>query len=199
MNKSYLNQRIESKDGFTIIESIAALFILSILISISIPNFMKVIYKAKQSEASLSFSNFIKASKVFYSEFGILPRNARDLGNYIPIKACCVKCSPGQNNKSCNKNDAFSLRKSSAESWNTPSGNYSIKMISRNNELYFIAKPTINFKGYGVTACYNGLSGISQIIKSKDHNNLTIPNCKNEISKIDKFSNPQKGEKFILK
>jgi len=199
LNKSYLNQRIESKDGFTVIESIAALFILSILISISIPNFMKVIYRAKQSEASLSFSNFIKASKIFYSEFGILPRNARDLGNYIPIKACCVKCSPSQNNKSCNKNDAFSIRKSTAESWNTPSGNYSIKMFNRNNELFFIAKPTKNFKGYGVTACYNGLSGISQIIESENHNNLTIPNCKSEISKIDKFSKPQKGEKFLLK
>ena len=178
---------------------ITSVAITSALTAAVYPTINDIQLKAKQGEALTTINSLIKASQGFYSEFGILPRNSRDLSNFTPIKACCIDCKPNQNKDSCNKNKAFSLKKRPAESWNTPSGHYSIKMIKRPSELVITARPTKNFRGYGVSACFSGLNGISVIKKSNSKSFLKVPNCRNYQPKIDKSSRVQKGEKYLFK
>ena len=197
--KIYINRRFVSSDGNSLPEIIISLAITSALTAAFYPTINDMQLKAKQEEASITIDSLIKASQGFYSEFGILPRNSRDLSNYTSIKACCIDCKPDQNKDSCNKNKAFSLKKRPAESWNTPSGHYSIKMIKRPSELVITARPTKNFRGYGVSACFSGLNGISVIKKSNSKSFLKVPNCRNYQPKIDKSSRVQKGEKYLFK
>ena len=173
--KKYLNN---NQGGFTLVELIVVIVIIGILSAIAIPSFQNASDKAKQKEASVLLASYVKAAQSYYVEYGVLPRTSRDLGNYISVTACCSGCSRSHNPQYCKASAPINLNNRSAKSWNSQSGLYAIGMLIRSNQLQFTANPTAWFQGYGVGACFSGITGSSKVSENIDKRRLTTPpNC----------------------
>ena len=176
--RRYLNN---DQDGFTLVELIVVVVIIGILSAIAIPSFQNASAKAKQKEASILISSYLKASQAYLMEFGSLPKKAQDISNYITVTACCTQmgCGKRQSPQFCKANSAIVVN-GAETSWNTQSGLYAIVMYSRSNQLQFTANPTAWFQGagYGVGGCINGVSGTTMVSDNKDKRWYTTPpNC----------------------
>ena len=173
--KKYLNNNHE---GFTLVELIVVVVIIGILSAIAIPSFQNASDKAKQKEASVLLASYVKAAQSYYVEYGALPRTSQDLGNYISVTACCTVCSGRQTPQYCKASAPINLNNRSVNNWNSPSGLYAIGMYIRSNQLQFTANPTAWFQGYGVGACFSGITGSSKVSENIDKRRLTTPpNC----------------------
>ena len=165
--KKYL---IRNQEGFTLVELIVVVVIIGILSAIAIPSF--------QNEASVLLASYVKAAQSYYVEYGVLPRTSQDLGNYISVTACCTGCSGRQTPQYCKAAAPINLNSRSVSNWNSQSGLYAIGMYIRSNQLQLTANPTVWFQGYGVGACFRGITGTSKVSENIDKRRLTTPpNC----------------------
>lgn len=165
----------KEEEGFTLIELIVVVVIISILSAIAIPGFQAVSDKVKQKEASILLSSYLKAVQGFYIENGYLPKNSQDLSGFVSVFACSPKAS---NRSRCKDYSAISIHKVQATSWVTPSGLYSTGIYISGDQVQFTANPTIIFNGFGVAACFNSKNRSTKIIESTTRKKLTSPpNC----------------------
>ena len=173
--KKYL---IRNQEGFTLVELIVVVVIIGILSAIAIPSFQNAADKAKQKEASVLLASYVKAAQSYYVEYGVLPRTSQDLGNYISVTACCTVCAGRQTPQYCKASAPINLNSRSVSNWNSQSGLYAIGMYIRSNQLQLTANPTVWFQGYGVGACFSGITGTSKVSENIDKRRLTTPpNC----------------------
>ena len=152
---------IIKQNGFTLVELIVVVAIIGILAAIAIPSFQGANDKARQREALLLISSYLKASQAYFSEHSILPNNTRDLGQYLAV-AGCRRNYPAY----CKVNPARDYTKLTSTSWTTPSGYFDIYMEAVGSNIYFRALPVpvYSSSGLGVTACFNSLSGATKLV-----------------------------------
>ncbi len=61
---------VHSRNGFTLIELMIVVALIAFLSMLAVPNLMKVLAKAKRSEAYLYLRTIAQAQKVHYAEYG---------------------------------------------------------------------------------------------------------------------------------
>ena len=166
----------KNQDGFTLVELIVVVVIIGILSSIAIPSFQDSTKKARQSGVAAQISSYLKAAQSFYAEYGVLPRNAGDLGNYINVIECryhlISKCK-GQKNHQRN----IAVDAPTATVWNSTSGMYTITIgTTWKNTLAINARAQrqdsnsslLSNDDYGVSSCFNAENGATSIVLWKE-------------------------------
>ena len=173
--KKYLNR---NQDGFTLVELIVVVIIIGILSSIAIPSFQKTTHKARQKEVSVLLASYVKASQAYYAEFGQLPKDTADLGNYINVIGC-RNALPND----CRKDPLIiHTNNIGRTSWISPSGRFQIRMNQTpagaligggDTQTIFNAMAAGGYadKGFGVSACFSSLNGATKI---KEENAPTV-------------------------
>ncbi len=73
---SFLNKQ----SGFSLIELMTVVCIISILVSIAAPRFERLRNRARQAEAKVNLSALFKAEKAFFTEWGGYTGDFRDIG-----------------------------------------------------------------------------------------------------------------------
>ncbi len=141
--------------GFTLVELIVVVMIIGILSSIAIPSFMNAGDKAKQQEASVLISSYMKAVQAYYTSNSTPPITGKDLSEFVSVIGC-------QNNDpvECKKN--VPIGPSETRFWNSPSGLYAIALGQKQGGItYMTAIPAGSYAstGYGVLGCFNQQTG----------------------------------------
>ena len=178
--------------GFSLVETIVVLMIISILTVIAIPkleNQARKSYKTLKNYSqiglnSLKNSGFLSkelrllqvrisirsylyaAKKIFMSE-SYLPSTAADLNQFVPVNGCylSVKQSLTNNSKDCNPLS----NKSNVSSWESENRLFLINLIPSESQLHILAIPFAE-ESEGIYGCYDSKSGIIQIITTKGKN-----------------------------
>ncbi len=157
--RRYLNN---NQEGFTLVELIVVVVIIGILSAIAIPSFQNAGDKAKQKEASVLISSYLKGTQAYFSEYSMLPNYSRDLGQYISVTGC-RRNYPTY----CRSNPARDYTNLTSRSWTTPSGYFDIYMEVSGNNVYFRALPVPVYasSGFGVTSCFNSQTGATKVVE----------------------------------
>ena len=176
--KSLLSKKKElivNKDGFTLVELIIVVGIVGILSSIAIPNLLNFSDKARQKEAVILLSSYVKGAQMFYTEYGYLATEAGHLDEYVSVVNCNAY---GPNTKNCRLNGGWRTYGDSKE-WHSPSGFFHIKLRYDNDRTKFTAEPTGSYssQGYGVSACFNKITYGTRVILSKERGFTPTADC----------------------
>ncbi len=165
----YLLSRKE-EEGFTLVELIVVVMIIGILSSIAIPSFMNAGEKAKQQEAAVLVSSYIKAAQAYYIQNSTPVSRVGHLAEYVSVVGC--KYGPDVPNY-CKNNSPLNIGETESNSlqWNSPSGLFTMNMSESNVDRFIIrAAPQLNYKdtGFGVVGCYLYREGYSKVIPAKE-------------------------------
>ena len=162
----------DKEDGFTLVELIVVVVIIGILSSIAIPSFQNASDKAKQKEPAVLIASYLKAAQAFYSEYGMLPRYTKDIGQYVTVISC-RRNFPAY----CKNNPARDYSNLNSNSWTTPDGYFDIYMRIRSNKLTFRAMPVPVYQnsGYGVSGCFNPQNGATKVVEHPRKLGRAIP------------------------
>jgi len=85
--KKYFFVKIK-EEGFSFIEIILVIMVISIITKISFPFFNLSKNKVKQKEATLIINSLIKAAKANYAINAYLPEDIKDISKFVSIKQC---------------------------------------------------------------------------------------------------------------
>ena len=69
-------------------ELIVVVVIIGILSAIAVPSFQTASLKARQREASVIISTYIKAAQAYKAEYGLDARTAGNLKQYLSVNEC---------------------------------------------------------------------------------------------------------------
>ncbi len=69
-----------SREGFSLIELLIVTAIIAFLSALAVPNFMKIVAKAKRAEAYMYLRTLAQAQKIYYAEHGSYTTNLSALG-----------------------------------------------------------------------------------------------------------------------
>ena len=154
----------ENKNGFTLVELIVCVLIISILAGISIPSFNAFIGRTRSTEGSLQISSFIRAAQSCFLETGILPKNAGELSRCIPVPAC-QWAAHLKGVDACKNWPMLELGRDnpSTPQWNTPNGFLNIRMSIRDGNLHIRSIPYFS-NMTGSSACFNPNTGGTKVI-----------------------------------
>ena len=167
--RKYLNN---NQEGFTLVELIVVVVMISILNSIAVPSFQLVSKKVRQRGVAAQISTYIRAAQAFYGEYSSPIRNAGDLSNYVDVIECRYHlirmCNESQNSLHRNM-AAYGW----ATRWNSTSGMYTITMRSSDNNRFRLnAVPQrqdslarrLSDEDFGVSGCLNYSTGATQVV-----------------------------------
>ena len=181
-----------NSSGFSLIETIVVLMIISILTVVAIPKLedhVRKSYKALKNYSqiglnSLKNSGFLSkefrllqvkisirsylyaAKKIFISE-SYLPSNAADLNRFVLVNGCYLSSKQFITN---NSKDCKPLsNKSNVSSWESENRLFSINMIPGESQLHILAIPFVE-ESKGIYGCYDSKSGIIRIFTTKGKN-----------------------------
>jgi len=167
--KKYFNN---NQEGFTLLELIVVIVMISILTSIAVPSFQLISKKARQRGVAAQISTYIRAAQAFYGEHSSPIRNAGDLSNYVDVIECRVhlisRCSQEQ---AIHRN--LGLLFPGSDQWNSTSGLYTISMRSSDvNRFRLNAYPQRQVtrgslrsnEDFGVSGCLNYNTGSTQVV-----------------------------------
>ena len=167
--KKYLNN---NQEGFTLVELIVVVVMISILNSIAVPSFQLVSKKVRQRGVAAQISTYIRAAQAYYGEYSSPIRNAGDLSNYVDVIECryhLISMCRGQVNNHRNMGQSFS----GSDQWNSTSGMYTISMRSSDNNRFrlnaFPQRQDSNSsirsdEDFGVSGCLNYITGTTQVV-----------------------------------
>ncbi len=163
----YLLSRKED-EGFTLVELIVVVMIIGILSSIAIPSFMNAGDKAKQQEAAVLISSYIKAVQAFFIIYNTPPLTDTDLSEFVSVKGCASNVANGQRNPVACKTAPLS-GPTGTRYWNSPSGIFNIALGQKTGITYMTALPAGEYSdyGYGVTGCFNHATGNTKVVLLK--------------------------------
>ena len=167
--KKYLNN---NQEGFTLVELIVVVVMISILNSIAVPSFQLVSKKVRQRGVAAQISTYIRAAQAYYGEYSSPIRNAGDLSNYVDVIECryhLISMCRGQVNNHRNMGQSFA----GSDQWNSTSGMYTISMRSSDNNRFrlnaFPQRQDSNSsirsdEDFGVSGCLNYTTGVTQVV-----------------------------------
>ena len=167
--KKYLNN---NQEGFTLVELIVVVVMISILNSIAVPSFQLVAKKVRQRGVAAQISTYIRAAQAYYGEYSSPIRNAGDLSNYVDVIECryhLISMCRGQVNNHRNMGQSFA----GSDQWNSTSGMYTITMRSSDQNRFrlnaFPQRQDSNSsirsdEDYGVSGCFNYASGATSVV-----------------------------------
>ena len=183
---------LQNNSGFSLIETIFVLMIISILAVIAIPKlevpvrtslktiknyseiglnslknsgFLAKEFRFLQVKRSIRSYLFV-AKKLFMSE-SYLPSTAADLNRFMPVVGCYL---PVKQNLSNTLKECKPLsHKLKVSSWESENRLFKINMIISESQLNILAIPYIS-DDKGVVGCYNSESGIIQVKTIKGKN-----------------------------
>lgn len=161
MRKS-CKRKINSQDGFSIIETVATASIIGILSSIAIPNYMSSLHSGRQKEAELTIATLQTAAIAFVEEYGRSPKGWNDIDRVQPLQT---------------KNGAAAGATFSAIT--LMSGHYQINGSTddTNGIVSFEGDPVSteeNIKKRNVIGCINTRSGLSNLKLGTKETKATI-------------------------
>ncbi len=154
----------KEEEGFTLVELIVVVVIIGILSAIAVPSFQTASLKARQREASVIVSTYIKAAQAYKAEYGLDARTAGDLKHYVSVNECTAVVDEIE---VC-KNATPQIVEDEDRAWNGVNGYYRFYMEyeegqSLGNRVYILAAPhgsTSHVRnGYGVAGCYRASTG----------------------------------------
>ena len=149
--------------GFTLTEMLAAVSILGILTSISLPIFSNQVAKTRQGEAEALLVQLQISTMAYIDEFMIPPTHWGDLSR---ISTILTESGPIEASTANSKGgDALSTEIT------IPSGKYTIKATPGNNFLFEAVSQLESHKGenrFNVIACINTENGASDLTKGND-------------------------------
>ena len=161
-----------NQEGFTLVELIVVVVMISILNSIAVPSFQLVSKKVRQRGVAAQISTYIRAAQAYYGEYSSPIRNAGDLSNYVDVIECryhlirmCKESRSGLHRNMA----AFGW----ATQWNSTSGMYTITMRSSDNNRFRLnAVPQrqdslarrLSDEDFGVSGCLNYSTGATQVV-----------------------------------
>ena len=158
---SYLSKRqFKSQSAFTLVELIVVVVIIGILSSIAIPSFQNASDKAKQKEASTLIGSYLKAAQAYYTEYGQIAYRANEIGQYVAVSGC--RYSTSQQCKT-NNNALVNYSNSSTTRWNSPTGNYDIRLERRSGTMINIRAIPRSASGLGAVGCYSTSTGATKL------------------------------------
>ena len=144
--------------------------------------------KKRQSVVAAQISTYIKATQSFYAGYGVLPRNAGDLGNYINIiehRYHLISKWKGQKNHQRN----VAVDAPTANVWNSTSGMYPLTIgTTWKNTLAINAHPQrqdsnsslLSDDDYGVSFCFNAETGAASVVLLKEKGYQKVLNLRCE-------------------
>ena len=139
-------------EGFSLIELVIVIAVLSILSAVAIPAFLGVLIKARQSAAIAFVDAMTKGSMVFESENGRLPNSWDELLENSPVIDANDLESCAKYNSRCSGNQRSFL-----------SGQYITEFYTRSDEIRFSVWRTNNVgstsKNRSVWGCFNRMRG----------------------------------------
>ena len=157
------------EEGFTLVELIVVVVIIGILSAIAVPSFQTASLKARQREASVIISTYMKAAQAYKAEYGLDARTAGDLKHYVSVNECTAVVDEIE---AC-KSTTPQVVEDTSRKWITTNGSYMIQMYteqgqSAGNRLFIWAAPhgstSYVRNGYGVAGCFNATTGVVGIV-----------------------------------
>ncbi len=169
-----VDRNLKSEDGFTLIELIFVVMIVSILCGLAIPGYHGIIKSVIISDCFQQLSAYNKAVIGYYNTYNELPLNIGTIENNGLVSVlACPKDSPS---------DCASLPPVKASRrqiggggnfntyWPSPSGHCAIQYRGGyGNYAQFWASPHHNssYRDWTVSACFNAQTGASKLVKYK--------------------------------
>ena len=145
--------------GFTLIEVLTTVSIVSILTSIALPNYLNQVNRTRQNETASTISQIQTTIATYADEFGLLPESWADLND---INAVMTDKGPSKEN-------SFTAIKLAG-------GYYEVE-ISQNANLFTITGTSANAPKLNVIACINLTNGASAVSKGTSSDIAETPNC----------------------
>ena len=145
------------EEGFTIIELVVILVIISILSAIAIGNYFKILNLARENKTLMDVNSYMRMIAFCQASGKItnLPKNAGELSQCTPVPACQWAAHLRGSN-ACSSAGTLQLGKDNpaTSQWNSPDGYYNIRLDIDQNRLNIRAIPY--FHDYaGITGCFN--------------------------------------------
>ena len=163
--------------GFTLVELVIVIFIVGILASVGIPAFLSAADKAKQAEASVLASTYIRATQAYYVSHSMPPLTELDLAEFVQINGCDSGTAKGSSNPiACKYVVGNSPRRS--KYWNSASGIFNVVLQQAPGKTAVVVVPAGAYmnKGFGAIGCFNHASVSTKVIKRADRGWLTRGN-----------------------
>ena len=163
--KRMINQQTDFRQkhsyckGFTLIEVLTTVSIVSILTSIALPNYLNQVNRTRQNEAASTVSQIQTTIASYADEFGVLPTSWAEL-----------------NDTSAVMTDKGPATKSNFQTITLAGGFYDVA-ISNSKNLFTITATRDGESNLNIVACVNLTNGASAINKGTQAESATAPNC----------------------
>ena len=141
----------QSRNGFSLVETVATVSIIGILSSIAVPNYISSLHSGRQKEAELTIATLQTAAMAFVEEYGRSPKGWNDIDKVQPV----------QTKNGSPSGDTFS-------EVTLMSGHYKIEGSTNATDgiVSFEGNPVsteVSIKKRNVVGCINTRSGLSNL------------------------------------
>ena len=156
-----LNNRNPPINGFTLIELMVAISIVSILSAIAVPKYLQQVQKARQSDTANQINQILTTIQAYREEFLDDPSGWNDLARITPVKQ-----------------DSGIAKGSSYSAISSPNGGHYSIAIQKGNPFSITATPRQSKQaGWSIKACINTTTGVAELKKQTPGSSTPNPVC----------------------